>query len=54
MKKWFLSVAVLATVTACSSSNESRQVANDSYEKNAESKINFSPLATGGVTIVGS
>ncbi|AAU36874.1 MULTISPECIES: outer membrane protein assembly factor BamC [Basfia] len=53
MKKWLLSVAVLATVTACSSSNESRQVANDSYEKNAESKINFSPLATGGVTIVG-
>ncbi|WP_044469683.1 outer membrane protein assembly factor BamC [Mannheimia massilioguelmaensis] len=52
MKKWLLSVAIITALTACSS-DETRQYANDSYEKHAESQIHFSPLETGGVTIVG-
>ncbi|WP_439327992.1 outer membrane protein assembly factor BamC [Lonepinella sp. BR2357] len=52
MKKWLLAFTVLATVTACSTSNESKQTANDSYEKRGIIPV-FTTLDTGGVTILG-
>ncbi|TDQ57609.1 Beta-barrel assembly machine subunit BamC [Mesocricetibacter intestinalis] len=52
MKKWFVPFALLTALTACSASNESRQVANDSYQKHGDTP-NFAPLNTGGVTIFG-
>ncbi|XHN43189.1 Outer membrane protein assembly factor BamC [Lonepinella sp. MS14434] len=52
MKKWLLPLTVLATLTACSTSNESKQTANDSYEKRGVIPV-FTKLDTGGVTILG-
>lgn len=52
MKKWLLSFAALATLSACSVSNETKQAANDSYMKNADQPV-FAKLETGGVTILG-
>ncbi len=52
MNKWLLPLTVLATLTACSTSNESKQIANDSYEKRGVIPV-FTKLDTGGVTILG-
>ena len=52
MKKWLLAFTVLATMTACSVSNEKKQSANDSYEKNGSIPA-FAKLETAGVSILG-
>ncbi|MGQ0286927.1 outer membrane protein assembly factor BamC [Pasteurellaceae bacterium 22721_9_1] len=52
MKKWLVSFSILATLTACSTSNESKQSANDSYERQGATPV-FTKLETGGVTILG-
>ena len=37
MKKWLLTAAMIAVLSACSTSNESKQQAGDTYQKsNAE------------------
>jgi len=40
MKKWLLTAAMIAVLSACSTSNESKQQAGDTYQKsNAEITI---------------
>ncbi|MFQ1047364.1 outer membrane protein assembly factor BamC [Avibacterium paragallinarum] len=51
MKKWLLCTPILMVLTACSTSNESKQQANDNFEKYAEQQVFFSPLASGGVNL---
>ncbi|MFZ7157890.1 outer membrane protein assembly factor BamC [Avibacterium gallinarum] len=51
MKKWLLSTPILMTLVACSASNESKQQANDNFEKYAEQQVVFAPLASGGVNL---
>lgn len=52
MKKWFIPLTMLATLTACSVSNEQKQAANDSYERKGTTPV-FTTLDTSGVTIMG-
>ncbi|WP_424405391.1 outer membrane protein assembly factor BamC [Pasteurella sp. PK-2025] len=51
MKNWLLPFALLGTLAACSTSNESKQRANDTYQKSDEALPAFSPLASGGVNL---
>ncbi|MFD1805337.1 outer membrane protein assembly factor BamC [Pasteurella oralis] len=51
MTKWLLSLALVSTLAACSASNESKQQANDTYQKSDEALPAFMPLATGGVNL---
>ena len=53
MKKLAIAIAVLTTLSACSSS-ESRRLANDSYSKQAADTTEFTTLDTAGLTIVGA
>ena len=53
MKKLAVAIAVLATLTACSSP-ESRRLANDSYSKHAADTTEFTTLDTAGLTIIGA
>lgn len=53
MKKLAIAIAVLATLTACSSP-ESRRLANDSYAKHAADITEFTTLDTAGLTIIGA
>lgn len=41
MKKWLLCTPILMVLTACSTSNESKQQANDNFEKYAEQQVFF-------------
>lgn len=50
MKNWFFPLTLLATLTACSTSNESKQLADDSYEKYAQVP-KFVTLNTGGLIL---
>ncbi|MCK3657569.1 outer membrane assembly protein BamC [Pasteurellaceae bacterium Pebbles2] len=52
MNKWLLPLAMISALTACSASNESKQTANDSYEKRGAIPV-FTKLDTAGVTILG-
>ncbi len=52
MKKWLISFVAVAVLSACSGSNVSRQLANDSYAKNAKTP-SFPTLNTAGLTIIG-
>lgn len=51
MKKWLFSFALITTLAACSASNESKQQANDTYQKSDEALPAFLPLASGGVNL---
>lgn len=51
MKKIILTIAALSVLSACSSSPEKMQRANDSYQKSDATIPGFSPLAGGGVTL---
>lgn len=51
MKNWLLPLALLGTLAACSTSNESKQRANDAYQNSDEALPAFAPLATGGVNL---
>ncbi len=48
MKKWLLTVAVISTLTACSASNESKQQAGDTYQKQQQdlSASTTAPIAS--------
>lgn len=49
MKKWLLITATAGILSACSASNESKQVAGDTYQKSGEELPAFAQLASGGV-----
>lgn len=51
MKKWLVSAAILATLTACSTSNESKQQANDNFAKKETENPVFFVLESGGVNL---
>ncbi|PJG83522.1 outer membrane protein assembly factor BamC [Caviibacterium pharyngocola] len=51
MKKWLCTATMLTVLAACSASNESKQQANDSFEKKSAELPAFAPLATGGITL---
>ncbi len=51
MKKWLLTATILATLTACSASNESKQQSNDNFEEKSRELPAFAPLASGGVNL---
>lgn len=53
MKKWLFTAAILTTLTACSTSNESKQVANDTFERKGAEVPTFNTLSTGGLTVYG-
>ncbi|OZN24710.1 outer membrane assembly protein BamC [Actinobacillus seminis] len=53
MKKWLFTAAILTTLTACSTSNESKRVANDTFERKGAEVPTFSSLSTGGLTVYG-
>lgn len=52
MKYWLFTAPLLLTLAACSTSNENKQSADDSFGQHAEQQINFSPLNTGGLTLI--
>ena len=51
MKKWLLTAAMVALLSACSASNESKQQAGDNYQKSNPELPFFAPLASGGVKL---
>ena len=51
MKKWLLTAAMIAVLSACSTSNESKQQAGDTYQKSNAELPSFTPLASGGVNL---
>ena len=51
MKKWLLTAAMVALLSACSASNESKQQAGDNYQKSNPELPFFAPLASGGVNL---
>ncbi|HHT7857926.1 outer membrane protein assembly factor BamC [Pasteurella multocida] len=51
MKKWLFPFAFVATLAGCSVSNESKQQANDSYQKSDAALPLFAPLNTAGVSL---
>lgn len=51
MKKWLFTTAMVAVLSACSASNESKQQAGDTYQKSNAELPFFAPLATGGVNL---
>ncbi|KOE70632.1 outer membrane protein assembly factor BamC [Aggregatibacter actinomycetemcomitans] len=51
MKKWLLTVAIVTALSACSTGNESKQQAGDTYQKSNSELPYFTPLASGGVNL---
>lgn len=51
MKKWLLTFSIPMVLVACSTSNESKQQANDNFDKYSQQKPAFIPLETGGVNL---
>ncbi|EJS88135.1 NlpB protein, partial [Pasteurella multocida subsp. multocida str. Anand1_buffalo] len=51
MKKWLFPFAFVATLAGCSVSNESKQQANDTYQKSDAALPLFAPLNTAGVSL---
>ncbi|MGC6359519.1 outer membrane protein assembly factor BamC [Bisgaard Taxon 45] len=51
MKKWLFPVVLVTTLAACSASNESKQQANDTYQKSDAALPLFAPLNTAGVSL---
>ncbi|MFZ7265360.1 outer membrane protein assembly factor BamC [Avibacterium avium] len=52
MKYWLFTTPLLLTLAACSTSNESKQSADDTFGKHTEQQVSFAPLNTGGLTLL--